>query len=59
MEFIFHSMSSKSEETMKTRQLLGTGYSFTEVVYTVQEPSGEHSIFYSSTETQKKWNRHL
>jgi len=54
MEFVFHSMSSKSKETMKTVELVGTGYSFTDRVHTVQETAGECIIFYSLTETQKK-----
>lgn len=47
-------MSSKSKETIKIAEVVGRGYSFTDVVYTVQETAGEDIIFYSLTETQKK-----
>lgn len=51
MELIFHSMSSKSKETIKIVELLGIGYSFTDMVNTVQKTAGEYIIFYSLTET--------
>ena len=45
MEFIFHSMSSKSRETIKIVEVIGIGYSFPDMVNTVQETAGEYIIF--------------
>lgn len=47
-------MSYKSKETVKIVELLGIGYSFTDMVNTVWETAGEYVIFYSLTELQKK-----
>lgn len=55
--YIFHSMSSKSKETIKTVELLGLGYSFTDVVNTAQETAGE-SYFLEFNRNPKEISRH-
>lgn len=46
-------MSSKSKETINIVELVGIGYSFTDITYRAQEAAGEYIIFYSLTETQR------
>lgn len=46
-------MSSKSKETINIVELVGIGYSFTDIMYRAQKAAGEYIIFYSLTETQR------